>query len=94
MFPLLCRAFWSFSTHYTTAADSLLNSLDPKTQKLLQNGSQGAFGSMKSLKDCCPTPIIQGAGAGNAFNYDFMDSQNSKAKPVANTKCKLVLLNN
>ncbi len=27
------KAFWSFSAHYSTAADSLLNSFDAKTQK-------------------------------------------------------------
>lgn len=45
------KAFWSFSGHYPSTADSLLNSLDLKAQKLLQSGSQGAFGSVKSLKD-------------------------------------------
>lgn len=70
------KAFWSFSNHYSTAADHLLNSLDPKTQKLLQNGSQGAFGSVKSLKD----GYSSNQSTGNGFNYDFMDSQNSKTK--------------
>ncbi len=83
------KAFWSFSAHYSTAADSLLNSFDAKTQKLLQNGSQGAFGSVKSLKDGYSTTSqsnYQQSG-GNGFNYDFMDSQNSKAtKPVTKSK--------
>jgi CLIP-associating protein 1/2 len=81
------KAFWAFSSHNSSAADHLLNSLDAKTQKLLQNGSKGAFGSVKSLKD--------GAGSGhsayqsaNTFNYDFMDSQNSRTKQTP-TKSEL-----
>ena len=64
----LKRAFWSFHSHYPSLADSLLNSLDAKTQKLLQNGSQGAFGSVKSLKDGFSSLNV------NPTNYDTTDS--------------------
>ena len=63
---LLFRAFWSFHSHYPAVADSLFNSLDAKAQKLLQTGSQGAFGSMKSLKD--------GYSSSTTNNYDAIDS--------------------
>ena len=69
------KAFWSFSSHYPTLADNLLASLDAKTQKLLQSGSQGAFGSVKSLKDGYSnnsTAVVA------SINYDFMDSQNKR----------------
>ena len=82
------KAFWAFSSHYSTAADHLLNSLDAKTQKLLQNGSKGAFGSVKSLKDGCGGVGQNSYQAANTFNYDFMDSQNqrTKATPTKSNK--------
>lgn len=67
------KAFWSFSSHYPSLADSLLLTLDTKTQKLLQTGSQGAFGSVKSLKD--GTSSYTGT---SSINYDYMDSQNNR----------------
>ena len=45
------KAFWSFHSHFPTQANNLLESLDLKTQKLLQSGASGNFGSIKSLKD-------------------------------------------
>lgn len=67
------KAFWSFSGHYPSIADSLLNSLDLKAQKLLQSGSQGAFGSVKSLKDGM-TSNGGGGGGYHSNNGDFVDS--------------------
>lgn len=74
------KAFWSFSSHYPSLSDSLLLSLDLKTQKLLQTGSQGAFGSVKSLKD----GGMNGSSSANNYtgintiNYDYMDTQNNR----------------
>ena len=73
------RAFWSFSTHFPSQADHLLTTLDVKTQKLLQTGSQGANGSVKSLKDGYGNNNhSNGNGIQSTINYDFMDSQNSR----------------
>ena len=75
----LKRAFWSFSTHFPSQADHLLTTLDVKTQKLLQTGSQGANGSVKSLKDGYGNNNhSNGNGIQSTINYDFMDSQNSR----------------
>ena len=46
------KAFWSFHQHFPKQAQIMLDAFDAKTQKLLQNGSNGpTFGSMKSLND-------------------------------------------
>ena len=71
------KAFWSFNSHYPTLADNLLASLDAKTQKLLQSGSQGAFSSVKSLKDGYSSNNSNNAVV-TSINYDFMDSQNKR----------------
>jgi hypothetical protein len=71
------RAFRSFSQHFPTAADSLYNSLDVKTQKLV-NGIQGkTFGSLKSLKDGYSNSNAPSAFTGYTNNYDSFDSQNN-----------------
>ena len=73
------RAYWSFSSHFPSQADHLLTTLDVKTQKLLQTGSQGANGSVKSLKDGYGNNNhSNGNGIQSTINYDFMDSQNSR----------------
>jgi len=75
------KAFWAFHSHYQLAADNLLLTFDVKTQKLVQTGSQGTFGSVKSLKDGY-TPVTNQNGSNygqmTTINYDFMDSQNNK----------------
>jgi hypothetical protein len=69
-----------------------------KTQKLIQNGSQGPFGSVKSLKDgfiasSVSTNVPSQNGSLNynqtaSINYDFMDSQNSRLKQPSTTNSK------
>jgi len=77
------KAFWSFSSHYPQQADNLLLSFDVKTQKMLQTGGQGTFGSMKSLKDGLSSNNNANNGQQvSQINYDFMDSQNNRLKQV------------
>jgi CLIP-associating protein 1/2 len=46
------KAFWSFHAHFPQQANKLLDSLDARTQNLLNKDSIGSqFGSQKSLKD-------------------------------------------
>jgi len=45
------KAFWSFHAHFPSQANNMLESLDLRSQKLLQSGANGNFGSMRSLKD-------------------------------------------
>lgn len=81
------KAFWAFHAHYQLAADNLLLTFDVKTQKLIQSGSQGAFGSVKSLKDGY-APVVSTNQLTNqqmtTINYDFMDSQNNRLKQASN----------
>jgi hypothetical protein len=71
----LFRAFWSFHSYYPHLADNLLNSLDSKTQKLLQTGSQGAFGSVKSLKEGYTSSMNSTA---TSSTYDMVDTRLGK----------------
>lgn len=90
------KVFWSFSSHYPTQADNLLQNFDAKTQKLLQNGSQSAFGSVKSLKD---SNLNNNSNNSNnnysdvtTINYDFMDSQNNRLQKQSSTSILLFYL--
>lgn len=78
------KAFWSLNSHYPAIADALLNTLDPKTKKLLQTGSQGTFGSVKSLKDGSTNLQQQQQQSATSINYDFMDSQNNRLQKMSN----------
>ena len=61
----------------------------------MQTGSQGTFGSVKSLKDGY-TPVTNQNGSNygqmTTINYDFMDSQNNKQakQTTASSNCKLI----
>jgi hypothetical protein len=67
----LNRAFWGFHSYFPTQADHLMSSLDAKTQKLLQQGSQGGpFGSVKSLNN----------------GYDYVDSNRYRQPPPSSSQ--------
>lgn len=45
------KAFWSFHAHFSVQAQKLLESLEPKYQKLLQSGANDRYGSVRSVNN-------------------------------------------
>jgi CLIP-associating protein 1/2 len=45
------KAFWSYHAHFSTQAQKLLESLEPKYQKLLQSGANDRYGSVRSVNN-------------------------------------------